>query len=221
LDVAPVDTTPSSLSTRVQLGEETVIEEPCVLGKMPRDPSLLTATTRIGARGLVRPFSTVYTDVVIGDGFQCGQGVSIREDNVIGNDVSIGTNTVLEYGNRIGDRVRIHTGCFLECVTVEDDAWIGPHVVFTDDPHPPCERYRECRGGPIVRAEARIGANSTILPGIVIGAGALVGAGSVVTHDVPAGAVVAGNPAHVLGAVSALACETGFFERPYERLAQR
>ena len=66
-----------------------------------------------------------------------------------------------------------------------------------------------------MRRLARIGANSTILPGVEIGEGALVGAGSVVVHDVPAGAVVAGNPARVIKQVADLTCPPGWFERPY------
>jgi acetyltransferase-like isoleucine patch superfamily enzyme len=78
-----------------------------------------------------------------------------------------------------------------------------------------CPRYQECKGGAVVRRLARIGANATILPGLTIGEGALIGAGSVVVHDVPAGAVVAGNPAQVINTVGALTCPPGFFERPY------
>jgi acetyltransferase-like isoleucine patch superfamily enzyme len=124
---------------------------------------------------------------------------------------------VLEFGNRIGNRVRIHSGCFLEMVTVEEDVFIGPNVVFTDDPHPMgCPRYTECRGGATVRRLARIGANSTILPGVVVGENALVGAGSVVVDDVPDGVVVVGNPARVIRRVDELVCEAGFYDRPYE-----
>jgi acetyltransferase-like isoleucine patch superfamily enzyme len=153
---------------------------------------------------------------VIGERFQTGQGASIREDNVIGDDVSVGTNAVLEAGNRIGNRVRIHTGCFLELVTVEDDVFIAPNVVFADDLHPPCPRYEECVGGATVRRGASIGSNSTILPGVVIGEGALVGAGSVVTRDVPAGVVVAGAPARVVKRVEELECRAGVYGRPFE-----
>ena len=221
MDIRTTDIGSPIIRGRVYLGARCVVEEPCVLGKLSSDAVAFDAVTRIGADSTVRPFTTIYAGVSCGERFQTGQGVSIREDNVLGDDVSIGTNTVLEYGNRIGDRVRIHTGCFLELVTVEADAWIGPHVVFADDPHPPCPRYRECRGGPVVRAGARIGANSTILPGVVVGAGALVGAGSVVTHDVPDGAVVAGNPARTLTEVSDLTCEPGFFARPYQWFAEQ
>jgi len=101
-------------------------------------------------------------------------------------------------------------------VTIEDDVFVGPNVVFTDDPHPMgCPRYQECKGGALVRRLARIGANSTILPGVEIAEGALIGAGSVVAHDVPAGAVVAGNPSRVIKQVADLTCGPGWFERPY------
>ena len=123
--------------------------------------------------------------------------------------MSIGTNAVLEAGNRIGDRVRIHSGCFLEMVTVEDDVFIAPNVVFADDPHPPCPSYEDCVGGAVVSQGARIGSNATILPGVVIGRGALVGAGSVVVEDVPDGTVVAGSPARVLKRVDELDAAAG------------
>ncbi len=111
--------------------------------------------------------------------------------------------------------MRIHTGCFLELVTVEDDVFIAPNVVFADDPHPPCPRYEECVGGAVVKQGARIGSNATILPGVVIGREALVGAGSVVTRDVPMGAVVVGNPARIVSTVAELTCSSGLMDHPY------
>lgn len=198
----------------VAIGEGTVLEEPCIVGKLSR--SQTRPKTRIGAGCVVRPYTTLYEGITVGDRVQFGQGATVRENNVIGDDVSIGTNAVLEPGNRIGDRSRIHTGCFLELVTIEEDVFVGPNVVFTDDPHPPCPRYEECVGGAHVKAGARIGANSTILPGVVIGTGSLIGAGSVVVRDVADGVVVAGNPARELGLVADLECKAGFFGVPYE-----
>ncbi len=204
------------IAPRVVLGERCDLQEPCILGKAPRGAEHGELELRIGDDATVRPFTTIYAGSVIGDRLQTGQGASIREDNVIGNDVSIGTNAVLEFGNRIGDRVRIHSGCFLELVTIEDDVFVGPNVTFTDDPHPMgCAHYTECKGGATVKRFARIGANATILPGVVIGENSLVGAGAVVVHDVPDGAVVAGNPAHVVKQVADLECFAGFYERPY------
>jgi acetyltransferase-like isoleucine patch superfamily enzyme len=201
----------------VEIGPEADLQSPCVVGKPPRGASEGELPLQIGRQATVRPFTTIYAGNVIGDRLQTGQGASIREDNVLGDDVSVGTNAVLEFGNRIGNRVRIHSGCFLEMVTIEDDVFVGPNVVFTDDPHPMnCSRYKECKGGPVVRRLARIGANSTILPGVEIGENALVGAGSVVVDDVPPGTVVVGNPARVIKKVSELTCAKDFFERPYD-----
>jgi len=200
----------------VTLGADADLQAPCILGKPPRGAAEGELSLRIGAGATVRPFTTIYAGSTFGARLQTGQGVSIREDNVVGDDVSIGTTAVLEFGNRIGDRVRIHSGCFLEMVTIEDDVFVGPHVVFCDDPHPMgCPRYKECKGGAVVRRLARVGAACTVLPGVEIGEGALVGAGSVVVEDVPAGMVVVGSPAHVVKAVADLTCPPGFFERPY------
>ena len=123
---------------------------------------------------------------------------------------------MLEFGNRIGDRVRIHSGCFLELVTIEDDVFVGPNVVFTDDPHPMnCPRYQECKGGAVVRRLARIGANSTILPGVEIGEGALVGAGSVVVARRAGRRRRRRQPGARDQAGRRPRCPPGWFERPY------
>lgn len=186
-----------------------------VLGEPPRDTQAGERLLIIGAQATLRSFTTLYAGSSIGSGFQTGHSVMIREDNTIGNDVSIGTSSVLEYGNTIGDRCRIHSGCFLEWVTLEHDVFVAPNVVFTDDPHPICPKYKKCVGGPHVGAFTRIGANSTILPGVRIGKNCLIGAGSVVTQDVPDHSVVAGNPARFIKKITELHCKTGLYERPY------
>jgi acetyltransferase-like isoleucine patch superfamily enzyme len=200
----------------VEIGEGAVLEPPLVLGKPSRGKEPGEVRLVIGRNVVIRPFTTLYAGSKIGDHVQTGQCVSIREDNDIGAGSSIGTGSILEFGNRIGQRSRIHSGCFLEMTIIEDDVFVGPRVVFTDDPHPMgCPRYKECLGGVTVRTLAKIGANCTLLPGVVIGRNALIGAGSVVSRSVPDGMVAAGNPAKVLKKIEELKCYPGFYERPY------
>ncbi|MBI2983501.1 MAG: transferase [Chloroflexi bacterium] len=203
----------------VELGRGSVVGEYVILGKAPRGKSEQDAPLVIGPGAVIRPFTTIYGGTTIGARLQTGQGASIREDNVIGDDVSVGTHAALEFGNRVGNRVRIHTGCFLELVTIEDDVFLGPHVVFTDDPHPQCPAYLDCVRGATVRRRARLGGNCTILPGVEIGEDALVGAGSVVRRAVPPRSVVAGNPATTLkDDIRDLACFAGIFPHAYSWL---
>jgi acetyltransferase-like isoleucine patch superfamily enzyme len=199
----------------VEIGDGAVVDETATIGLPPSGAGKGELRTVIGPGAVIRSNTVVYAGTTIGARFSTGHGALVREDNVIGDDVSVGTNAALEFGNRVGSRVRIHTGCFLENCIIEDGVFLGPHVVFTDDPHPACPRYRECVGGATVRRDVSIGANATILPGVEIGAGSLVGAGSVVAGAIPSGVVAAGNPARVLKKVEELVCWPGFFERPY------
>jgi acetyltransferase-like isoleucine patch superfamily enzyme len=200
----------------VQIGPGSVIYGPSIIGQPPRGAEPGALPVIIGRETVVRPFATIYAGNHIGDHFQTGQGASIRESNRIGDHVSVGTHAILEFDNIIGNNVRIHSGCFLEMVTVADDVFIGPNTVFTDDPHPMnCPHYKECLGGARVEELARIGANVTVLPGVVIGRNSLIGAGSVVVDDVPPNTVVVGNPARVIKNIDDLRCPPGFFQRPY------
>lgn len=200
----------------VKLGKKCTLEPPVVIGKPPRGRSDGELKTVLGDNCIIRSFTTIYAGTRIGEGLQTGHGALIREGNIIGKGCSIGTNAVLEFDNKIGNFVRIHSGAFLEMVTLEDYVFVGPNVVFTDDPHPMgCPKFKECVGGAIVKKFARIGANSTILPGVVIGENSLVGAGSVVVRDVEDGTVVVGTPARVICRVSELECRKGFFQRLY------
>jgi acetyltransferase-like isoleucine patch superfamily enzyme len=199
----------------VEIGEGTVLEPGVIVGLPPRGRRPGELPARIGPGGHVRAGTIIYAGVTIGARVNTGHGAMIREDNVIGDECSVGTHAVLEPGNRVGDRTRIHSQCFLEHVTLGDGVFLGPGVVFTDDPHPMCPRYLDCVLGATVERDVAIGGNATILPGVRIGAGALVGAGSTVTRDVAPGTVVAGNPARFVKEVRDLVCFKGFFDRPY------
>ena len=206
----------------VELGPGSIVGPYAVLGLAPRGRAEGELRLVIGRDATIRAHTTIYAGTTIGARLQTGQGTSIREDNVLGDDVSVGTHAALEFGNRIGSRVRIHTGCFLELTQIEDDVFLGPHVVFTDDPHPQCPAYLDCVRGGVVRKGARVGANATILPGVEIGADALVGAGSVVRTKVPPRSVWAGNPAVELkDELTKLECFAGIFPHAYSWLDEK
>ena len=199
----------------VDLGVGTIVEEGAIVGRQPTGSQPGELPTKIGSGGVIRSGTVIYAGTTIGDHFRSGHGAMIREGNVIGDRCSVGTNTVLEPGNTVGSGTRIHSQCFLEHVQLGERVFLGPGVVFTDDPHPMCPRYLDCVLGATVGDDVSIGGGATILPGVKIGAGSLIGAGSVVTRDVPPGVVVGGNPAHVLKQVKELVCFKEFFERPY------
>lgn len=200
---------------RVEGLDDALVLGPCILGHPHGGPD--RGPLVLGRGAVIRAYAVLYEGAVIGDGAHVGHGALVREGNEIGAGASIGSAAQLEPGNRIGARSRVHSGCFLSNTVVGADVFIGPGVVATDDPHPPCSRYLDCVRGPHIEDGASVGGNVTLLPGVRLGAGALVGAGSVVTRDVPVGAVVVGNPARVVGQRSELACHAGLFERAYPK----
>jgi acetyltransferase-like isoleucine patch superfamily enzyme len=203
------------IHANAEIGAGTIVEEGAIVGQPPVGNAPGELPTKIGARGVIRSGCVIYAGTTIGDDFNSGHGTVIREGNVIGDRCSVGTNAVLEPGNTIGSGTRIHSQCFLEHVTLGERVFLGPGVVFTDDPHPVCPRYLECVLGATVGDDVSIGGNVTVLPGVKIGAGSLIGAGSVVTADVANGVVIAGNPGRVIKALRDLICFKGYFERPY------
>lgn len=115
---------------------------------------------------------------------------------VIGRDCNVCDHVFIENDVRIGDRVTVKSGVQLwDGIELEDDVFVGPNATFTNDKYPRSKQYPASWPRTVVCKGASIGANATILPGLRIGAGAMVGAGAVVTHDVPPGSSVAGVPA--------------------------
>lgn len=189
----------------VTLGKNCIVEDFAIVGALPRDCASGDLETVIGDDAVIRSHTVIYAGNRIGDRFQTGNKANIRESNQIGDDVSIGTLTVVEFCVMIGNRVRMHSQAFVpEFSVLEDDCWIGPNVVLTNAKYPQSPLAKEQRIGPTIGRGAVICANVTLLPGISIGPEALVGAGSVVTRDVPGRQVVVGNPARVLKAVEDL-----------------
>jgi acetyltransferase-like isoleucine patch superfamily enzyme len=159
----------------------------------------------LGSDAMLRSGTVLYAGSHIGARFQTGHHVVVREECQIGDDVSVWSNTVVDYGCRIGNRVKIHSGCYIAQYTeILDDAFLAPGVTVANDLYPGQAESARLMSGPLVGAGAQIGANVTLLPFVRIGDGCLVGAGSVVTHDVPPGTVAFGNPARVRGRVADL-----------------
>lgn len=198
----------SRVFAAVKLGENAVVEDFCILGAPPRGAPEGGLPTVIGEGAVIRSHTVIYAGNSIGTNFQTGNKVNIRESNTIGDDVSIGTLSVVEHHVTIGNGVRIHTQAFIpEFSVLEDGCWVGPNVVFTNAKYPLSPGVKAALAGPVIRRGAKIGANATLLPGVEVGEGAVVGAGSVVVRDVPAGAVVVGNPARIIKDVSSLPYE--------------
>lgn len=134
--------------------------------------------------------------VNIGVGTSIWQFCVVLPEAQIGNECNICSHCFIENDVIIGDRVTVKCGVQLwDGLRIENDVFIGPNVTFTNDMQPRSKQYPEVFYQTIIREGASIGANATILPGIEIGQGAMVGAGAVVTKSVAAGLTVVGNPA--------------------------
>ena len=145
---------------------------------------------------VLRSGTIIYCEVYIGKKVQTGHNVIIREFTVIGEGASIGSNTIIEGFCYIGKHTNIQSNVFIPTnCDIGDNVFIGPCCVFTNDKYPPS--YRKLTGVTI-ESDVKIGANVTVLPGITIGEGAFVAAGSLVTKDVPPNMMAIGSPAKIV-----------------------
>jgi acetyltransferase-like isoleucine patch superfamily enzyme len=176
-------------------------------------PDLLL-TLGDGAR--LRSGTVLYLGSTIGAHFETGHNVVVREENRIGDHVSVWSNSIIDYGCVIGSRVKIHSGVYVAQFTViEDDVFLAPGVIVTNDIHPGCRESSRCMRGPTIRKGAQIGGNVTLLPYVEVGERSLIGAGSVVSRDIPPASVAYGNPARVVCSIDELACQMGLVDKPY------
>lgn len=153
----------------------------------------------------------------IGSGTRIWAFAHILPGAIIGRDCNICDHTFIENAVRLGDRVTVKSGVQLwDGVVLEDDVFIGPSVTFTNDRFPRSGHHSGQYPRTVVKRGASVGANSTILPGITIGERAMVGAGSVVTRDVPPDTIVVGNPASITGYVGTRPALPAIVPRPGE-----
>ncbi len=138
----------------------------------------------------------------VGSGTRIWAFAHVLPGAVIGRDCNICDHTFIENDVVIGDRVTIKCGVQLwDGVRLEDDVFVGPNATFTNDQFPRSKEHPEAFLETTVCRRASVGANATILPGVTVGQNAMVGAGAVVTRDVPPNAIVVGNPARIVGYV--------------------
>ncbi len=150
----------------------------------------------------IHPLSDVQTNQ-IGENTVVWQYCVILEGAVIGNDCNINCHVFIENDVEVGNRVTVKSGVQLwDGLRIEDDVFIGPNVTFTNDLLPRSKQYPEKFEKTVLKKGASIGANATILAGITIGEWAMIGAGSVLTKDVPPYTLWYGNPAKQKGFVT-------------------
>lgn len=184
-------------SEYVKLGRNYRIDEDAIIGYMP-SRKISDLRLIIGEDAVIRSGTIVYLGSRLGRGFETGHNVIIREENIIGDNVKVWSNTVIDYRCKIGNNVKIHSNCYIAQLTViEDDAFIAPGVMIANEKYPTGIFSEEKIKGPLIKKGVRIGINSTVMPGVVIGQNALVGAGSIVTKDIPPDSVAYGVPAMV------------------------
>ncbi|MDQ7007550.1 MAG: DapH/DapD/GlmU-related protein [Acidobacteriota bacterium] len=189
------------------IGENVRIDDHAVLGKLPMKAAASAITSEqqlealeVGDDCLIGAGVIVYRGAKIAGKVMLADQATVREDVTIGAMTIIGRGVTVENKVSIGRRCKIETEAYITALSsIGDGCFIAPEVSFTNDNFlgRTRERFKYHKGVTLERG-ARIGANATFLPGITVGADALVAAGSTVTRDVPAGKIVLGAPAKVL-----------------------
>ena len=188
------------------LGNDVRVLENAVVGKQPalgpkstakRDP---LPPARIGDGTVVSTGAIVFAGSTVGAGCILGDQSCVRERVTIADDVVVGRGSLVENDTSIGRGTRIQAEAYVTAYsTLEEDVFIAPCVVTTNDNFMGrTERRKALMKGPTIRRGARVGGGAILCPGIEVGEEAFVGAGAVVTKDVPARKLVVGNPARVL-----------------------
>jgi acetyltransferase-like isoleucine patch superfamily enzyme len=188
------------------LGEGVRVLEHAVVGKQPVLSPRSTASREplppavLGAGTVVSTGAIVFAGASLGARVLVGDGACVRERCVIGDDVVIGRGSLVENDTTVGARTTIQAHAYVTAYsTLEEDVFVAPCVVTTNDNFMGrTERRHELKRGPTIRRGARVGGGAVLCPGIEIGEEAFVGAGAVVTKDVPPRKVVVGNPARVI-----------------------
>ncbi|MFC1524754.1 DapH/DapD/GlmU-related protein [Planctomycetota bacterium] len=193
------------LGDNIQIGEYSVIgKQPMVAAISAMTKSKELPIAEIGDETIIGSSVIIYRGCRIGKRVLVADAASVREEVNIGDETIIGRSVTIENKTKVGTKCKIQTNAYICALSeIGDGCFVAPCVAFTNDNFlgRTKERFKYHKGV-VMHRGARIGANATILPGITIGEDGLVGAGSVVTHDVPARKIVIGSPARVVKDVS-------------------
>ena len=188
------------------LGDGVRVLENAVVGKQPALSPRSTAKreplppAEIGEGTLISTGAIVFAGTRIGERVVVGDQSCVRERVTVGDDVVLGRGTLVENDTTIGAMARIQAEAYITAYsTLEEHVFIAPCVVTTNDNFMGrTEKRHALRKGPTIRRGARVGGGAILCPAVEIGEEAFVGAGAVVTKDVPPRVIVVGNPARVL-----------------------
>jgi acetyltransferase-like isoleucine patch superfamily enzyme len=188
------------------LGEGVKVLEHAVVGKQPTLSPRSTARREplppaiLGDGTVVSTGAIVFAGTIVGKRVILGDQSCVRERVLLGDDVVVGRGSLVENDTTVGARTRIQADAYVTAYsTLEEDVFVAPRVVTTnDDFMGRTERRLALMRGPTIRRGARVGGGAILCPGVEVGEEAFVGAGAVVTRDVPPRVVVVGNPARVL-----------------------
>lgn len=179
-----------------EMGEDCQVEPRCIIGLRYRAEC---RAVDLGKQVHIRAGTIVYADVRIGDDFQTGHNVLIRERTIIGDHVVIGTNTVIDGNVVMGNFVKIESNCYIPTHTrIGNRVFFGPNVTLTNDRYPLKMRDQYRPEGPVIEDGVTLCGGVLVVPGVTIGEGAFVAAGAVVTKDVPAMSLVKGVPGAIM-----------------------
>lgn len=187
-----------------RIGENTSVQDHAVIGRQPISSSISTRQVStcdpicIGKNCIIGSHVVLYAGVRLEDNVMVADLASIREGTSVGAQSIIGRGVLVEYDTIIGQRCKIQTGSHVTGnMIIEDDVFFGGEVHTLNDKH--LDRVKGLSmAGPHIKRGARVGGNATILPGVIVGIDAVIGAGAVVTKNVPDGVIVVGVPATYL-----------------------
>lgn len=188
----------------VRLGDGCRIGSHCVLGEGDRGP------LEIGSRAVIRSHAVIYGGSTFGPELETGHHVTMREHLDVGRNLRVGTGCDLQGESHIGNFVRMVANVHItQHSRIEDFVWMFAWILTTNDPHPPSDT---CTVGPTIERAALLTSNITTLPGIRIGAGSFIAAGSMVTKDVEPERIMRGVPARDIGSIHDIKCTHGHGE---------